>query len=124
MQLDLDANLGCLPEAVELSIFRIVREGLCNIRKHAAASTIHINLKHTSPNSLLISIADDGCGMRGDFNLAALATEGHYGLLGISERVALLGGRLQVQNQPSGGVLLEAEIPHPRVEALPLHTAP
>ena len=41
--------------------------------------------------------------------------EGHYGLLGITERVALLGGRLKLQNQAGGGLLLQVEIPHPRV---------
>jgi nitrate/nitrite-specific signal transduction histidine kinase len=50
------------------------------------------------------------------FDLAALSAEGHYGLLGISERVALLGGRLRLQNQASGGLLMQVEIPHPRVD--------
>ncbi len=118
VQLDLDANLGRLPEAVELSIFRIIQEGLSNVWKHARAGAMRISLKHTSPRSLLISIADDGCGLQGQPDLAALAAAGHYGLLGISERVALLGGRLEVQNQPAGGVLLQVEIPHAHVEAL------
>lgn len=115
LELDLDANLGRLPEAIELSIFRIVQEGLSNIRKHAQASQVHIRLKHTSPRALLVSIADNGRGIAQDFNLAALSPHGHYGLLGISERIALLGGRLKLQNQASGGLLLEVEIPHPRV---------
>ncbi|HNP70225.1 MAG TPA: ATP-binding cassette domain-containing protein [Kouleothrix sp.] len=114
--LDLDARLGRLPEAIELSIFRIVQEGLSNVRKHARASAVQISLKHTSPRTLLIAIADNGRGLPAGFDLAGLAADGHYGLLGISERVALLEGRLHVQNQPGGGALLQAEIPHPRVE--------
>jgi signal transduction histidine kinase len=114
--LELDAHLGRLPEAIELSIFRIVQEGLSNVRKHAQASKVQIRLNHTSPRALLISIADDGRGMAADFDLATLAAMGHYGLLGISERIALLKGRLQVQNRPGGGLLLQVEIPHPRVE--------
>ena len=51
--------------------------------------------------------------------MGALAADGHYGLLGISERVALLEGRLLVQNQQRGGALLQVEIPHPRVEIRP-----
>ncbi len=115
MTLDLDANLGRLPEAIELSIFRIVQEGLSNVRKHAHASAVQVCLKHTSPRSLMISIADNGQGLADDFDLSALLAEGHYGLLGISERVALLGGRLKLQNQASGGLLIQAEIQHPRV---------
>jgi len=116
LTLDLDANLGRLPEAIELSIFRIVQEGLNNVRKHAHASAAQVRLKHTSPRTLMLSIADDGRGLPDGFDLSTLSTEGHYGLLGISERVALLGGRLRLQNQASGGLLLQVEIPHPRVE--------
>jgi signal transduction histidine kinase len=113
--LDLDDNLGRLPEAIELSIFRIVQEGLSNVRKHANASNVQLSLRHTSPRTLLLSIADDGQGLADDSDLSALPTEGHYGLLGISERVALLGGRVKFQNQAGGGLLIQAEIPHPRV---------
>jgi signal transduction histidine kinase len=115
VDLDLDAHLGRLPEAIELSIFRIVQEGLSNIRKHAQASLVHIHLKHTSPRMLRISMADNGRGIAPNFDLATLSVNGHYGLLGISERIALLGGRLKLQNRAAGGLLLEVEIPHPRV---------
>jgi signal transduction histidine kinase len=113
--LDLDTNLGRLPEAIELSMFRIVQEGLSNVRKHANASAVQIQLKHTSPRTLMISIADNGQGLTDGFDLSTLSAEGHYGLLGLSERVALLGGRLKLQNQAQGGLLIQAEIQHPRV---------
>ncbi|NJL32884.1 MAG: hypothetical protein HC893_02295 [Chloroflexaceae bacterium] len=90
---------------------------MSNIRKHAYASTVHIRLHHSSPRALRITIADDGRGLPPDFDLALLAEHGHYGLLGISERVALLQGKLRLHNQPGGGLLLEVELPHPRIEA-------
>jgi signal transduction histidine kinase len=114
--LDLDDKLGRMPETIELSIFRITQEGLSNVRKHARAGAVHIRLKHTSPRMLSISIADNGRGLTEGFDLSTFSAKGHYGLLGISERVALLGGRLKLQNQASGGLLLQVEIPHPRVE--------
>ncbi len=114
--LNLDPNLGRLPEATELSIFRIVQEGLTNVRKHATANTVEIGLAHTSPRRLMLSIADDGRGLPAAFDLAHLPAEGHYGVLGITERVALLGGRCRFQNRPEGGALIQVEIPHPRVE--------
>jgi signal transduction histidine kinase len=113
--LDLDPNLGRLPETTELSIFRIVQEGLSNVRKHASAGSVEICLKHTLLRSLMVSISDDGRGLPEDFDFAALSAEGHYCLLGISERVALLGGRSRFQNQPEGGMLVQVEIPYPRV---------
>ena len=116
LTLEMPSDLGRLPEDIELSVFRIVQEGLSNVRKHAGASCVAICLKHTSPRTLMVSIADNGRGLPEGFDLSALSADGHYGLLGISERIALLGGRLKLQNQASGGLRLEAEIPHPRVE--------
>ncbi len=114
--LSLDPNLKRLPEAIELSLFRIVQEGLNNVRKHAAASSVEIHVEHTSPRTLMLSIADDGCGLAGGFNLADHSAQGHYGLLGINERAALLGGRCRIQGRSGGGTLIQIEIPHPRVE--------
>jgi signal transduction histidine kinase len=113
--LDLDDQLGRLPEALELSIFRIVQEGLSNVRKHAGAEAVEVGLRRTAPGTLIISIADDGRGLPRDFDLATLAEGGHFGVLGISERLALVEGRLHIQNRPGGGALLKAEIPVPRV---------
>ena len=112
----LDSNLGRLPEAIELSVFRIVQETLSNVRKHAQATGVEICLKHTSPRMLLITVADNGRGLADGFDFSALAVEGHYGLLGISERIALLGGRLKLSNQQDSGLMVQVEIPHPRVE--------
>ena len=120
VDLTLDANFGRLPEPIELSIFRIVQEGLNNIWKHANATQVQISLTHTSPRLLLISIADNGTGLTEPSDLASLSNAGHYGLLGISERVALMGGRLNFHNQRSSGLLLQVEIPHPRFEKRPL----
>ena len=116
IDLFLDKNLVRLPEDTELSIFRIIQESLQNIAKHANAKHVEISLKHTTPRTILISICDDGVGLPTDFNLSTLASNDHYGLLGISERVALLGGHLNIQNQISGGVIIQVEIPHPRVK--------
>jgi signal transduction histidine kinase len=116
VELNLDENLGRLPEATELSIFRIIQEGLNNVWRHAQASKVQITLQHTSPRMLMITLRDNGLGLAEDFDLAALASTGHYGLIGISERVALLGGRFRLQGMTEGGSLLFVEIPHPRVD--------
>ncbi|TRZ44719.1 ATP-binding cassette domain-containing protein [bacterium] len=117
--LNLDANLGRLPEATELSIFRIVQEGLNNVWRHAQASCVQVSLQHSSPRTLMVSLRDDGLGLAEDFDLASLAANGHYGLIGIGERVTLLGGRFRLQRLPEGGSLLLVEIPHPRVDVNP-----
>jgi signal transduction histidine kinase len=116
VRLEIDPNLGRLPEATELSIFRILQEGLNNVWKHAQATCVELNLQHTNPRTLMISLSDNGLGIAEDFDLASLEKQGHLGLIGIAERVALLGGRFRLQHLPEGGSLLHVEIPHPRVE--------
>ena len=118
VDMQLDENLGRLPETTELSVFRIVQEGLNNVWRHAKASNVQIVLEHTTPRMLMVSIQDDGQGLEKDFDINALSENGHYGLIGISERVALLGGRFRLQDMPSGGAQLLVEIPHPRIDAI------
>lgn len=116
LSLELDANLGRLPEMIELSIFRIVQEGLNNVWRHAEAQHVWIELKHTSPRALMVAIGDDGKGLPENLDLVSLTSNGHYGLMGISERVSLLGGRMHLEKRTNGGSNLMVEIPHPRVE--------
>jgi signal transduction histidine kinase len=114
VNLTLAKNFSRFPEPIELSIFRIVQESLNNIWKHAHANQVHITLAYASRRMLRITISDNGVGLADDFDLSALSASGHFGLLGISERVALMGGRLSLSNEKQGGLLLIVEIPHPR----------
>jgi signal transduction histidine kinase len=115
VQLSLDDNLGRLPESTELSIYRIIQEGLNNVWRHARAKNVSIRLIHTTPRTLRITLQDDGQGIPEPFDVQRLTGEGHFGISGISERVALLGGRMHFQNLKEGGAQLLVEIPHPRV---------
>lgn len=112
--LETPEKLGRLPEEIELSIFRIVQESLNNVWKHAGATRVDVGLHEQSSRMVLLTIADDGVGLDTSFDLAEVSNAGHYGLLGISERVALMGGRLSFQNQHPSGLVIRAEIPHPR----------
>ncbi len=114
--LTIDPKLGRLAESTELSIFRIVQEGLNNVRKHAEASFVEVRLEFSSPRRLMLSVADDGKGLPQDFDLAELPHQGHYGMLGMTERVALLGGQWRYQNRPEGGALIQVELPYRKAE--------
>jgi signal transduction histidine kinase len=111
--LSIDPKLGRLPEALELSVFRIVQEGLNNIRKHAEAQHVSLRVERTPTASILVRLADDGQGLAKPIDLAELSASKHFGLVGISERVALLGGTMQVDSPRSGGTVLQVEIPSP-----------
>lgn len=113
VSLDIDPGLGRLPEPIELSVFRIIQEGLSNVRKHAHATQAKLTLMRTPMASLRVELSDNGQGMEKPVNLAALSEGKHYGLVGISERVSLLGGNMQVESPSSGGLALAIEIPSP-----------
>jgi signal transduction histidine kinase len=113
LELNIDPNLDRLPEALELSVFRIVQEGLNNIREHAAARHVTLRVERAPTTGILVRLTDDGRGLPVPIDLAELTAAGHFGLLGISERVALLGGTLRVESPSTGGTLLQVEIPGP-----------
>lgn len=113
VELDIDPELGRLPEPIELSAFRIVQEGLRNIQKHSGASKVRLKLHRTPKASLRVYLADDGHGLPAPPDLAALAEQNHFGLVGISERVSLMDGSLNFSSPPEGGLELEIEIPSP-----------
>lgn len=113
LQLEIDPALGRLPEMIELSVFRIVQEGLNNIRKHASASHVRLSLQRTSTTNLLVRLEDDGKGLSKPTDLAALSENKHFGLVGISERVALLRGSMNIESSKGNGTILQVEIPSP-----------
>jgi signal transduction histidine kinase len=113
LQLEIDPALGRLPETIELSVFRIIQEGLNNIRKHAAARHVRLSLQRTSSANLLVRLEDDGQGLPIPTDLASLSINKHFGLVGISERVALLGGFMNIESSKGNGTILQVEIPSP-----------
>jgi signal transduction histidine kinase len=113
LHLEIDTDLGRFPEGIELSVFRIVQEGLNNIHKHAAAKNVFLQLQRSPTASLVLCLSDDGKGPAQPLDLASLSASKHFGLIGISERVALLGGTMQIDTPAAGGLSLQVEIPNP-----------
>ncbi|MFE3031365.1 sensor histidine kinase [Streptomyces canus] len=101
-----------LDSGIELAAFRIVQEALTNARRHAPGAAVDVELVYTK-EALLLRIRDNGPGPP-----AAPSGAGH-GLLGMRERAAAVGGRLNSGPAPSGGFLIEASLPA-RMEQSPL----
>ena len=99
---DLPADVG---PSLALTLYRIVQEGLINALRHAHASRVQIELC-SDTEGVKVRITDDGVGLPADWS-----RPGHFGLRGLKERVASLGGELTVTNEQGGGVRLAAEIP-------------
>jgi signal transduction histidine kinase len=108
LRVDLETQLGeeRLPGEVETALYRIVQEALTNIVKHAEASRVSILLTRKDGNALAV-VEDDGLG----FDPGAARDEG-LGLVGMRERVGLVGGRLRIESSTdAGGTTLVAEVP-------------
>ena len=86
-----------------LAFYRAAQEGLTNVRKHADASHVDVTLDFTRPDRIRLTVQDDGSG--------AADTSGGFGLVGIRERVQLLGGEFRVDTVPGKGFLLEVTVP-------------
>ena len=96
-----------LPAETRNHLLKIISEGLNNIAKHAGARQAWVRLS-SSKSGLKLEIEDDGKG----FNPAnEEGHQGHYGLIGIQERAALLKGRVSIDSQAEEGTCLTVEIP-------------
>jgi signal transduction histidine kinase len=92
-----------LPIQTKTALYRAAQEGLTNVRKHANASAVEIELAY-EPEQVTLTIADNGTGQRG------AESEG-FGLLGLRERVTLLGGALEAGDDPEGGFRVHIAVP-------------
>jgi signal transduction histidine kinase len=92
-----------LPRAIDLSAYRIVQEGLTNVRKHAQARKADVTLRY-EPDGLRIEIRDDGRG-------ADESGSPGYGLIGIRERVKIYGGEMATGTASGGGFVLTTRLP-------------
>ena len=113
VKLDIDPELGRLPEDIELSVYRILQEGLSNVRKHARATQVRIALSRTPTASLTMRLIDNGQGLPGKLDLASLSQRKSFGLVGIGERVSLLRGTMDIARADGGGLVMTIEIPSP-----------
>jgi signal transduction histidine kinase len=106
IEVDLAPRLGAerLPSDVETTLYRITQEALTNVVKHAHARHVSIVLTRRD-GSVSAVIEDDGRGFRAGDDSSGL------GLLGISERIALVDGRLEVESKPGSGTTLSIEVP-------------
>jgi signal transduction histidine kinase len=107
VRLHLSPRLGQLPRETEIAAFRLVQECFHNIAKHSQASTVNLSLR-SSDGLLRLNVEDDGVGFEVK---AALDKPGSFGLMGMRERVALLGGKLAIVSRPRRGTRISADLP-------------
>ncbi|OLD08678.1 MAG: hypothetical protein AUI90_06285 [Deltaproteobacteria bacterium 13_1_40CM_3_69_14] len=92
-----------LPEPIEITLFRAAQEALTNVRRHARASRLDIELAFAAGGGIRLRVEDDGVG--------ADQVDPGFGLLGLRERAESVGGRMTVQSVRGRGFTLEMELP-------------
>jgi signal transduction histidine kinase len=97
-----------LPQGTEREILLVAQEAIHNVKKHAGAKHLFVQLEY-GPAEIALEVRDDGRG----FSSEPAAPEGHYGLTGMRERAAAIGGTLEVSSEPGIGttVRLRAAAP-------------
>ncbi len=110
LSLELPEGEVRLPDDTAVAVFRITQEALRNAIRHADASEIAVRLTEY-PDRLRLTVTDDGRGIPGGAESARFVAQGHFGLAGMRERAAMIGGRLDVQTAPDYGTVVVLELP-------------
>lgn len=110
IQIEVSAEELCLSEETALAVYRIAQEALHNAIHHADASEIAVRITRY-PDRLRMTVTDDGRGISDSADLGRFVAQGHYGLAGMRERAAMIGGTLEIQSAVDYGTAVILEIP-------------
>jgi signal transduction histidine kinase len=102
LELPPDARLRSLPLEVAVNLYRVAQEGLNNAAQHAAARHLTIRLAWEA-STLVLTLRDDGQGFTVPDALEDLVAQGRFGLVGMRERVEIIGGTLALESVPGEG---------------------
>ena len=105
VDLEVEGDLGSLSDSQKIVLFRVVQEALSNVRKHSEAERVSVTLRSTR-TFVALTVIDDGCG----FDPRRLGND-RLGLAGISERVRLLGGAVEIETGSGTGTTVRATLP-------------
>jgi two-component system NarL family sensor kinase len=105
IELDIIGANYPLPVRIEVGLYRIAQEALNNIVQHAQARIVHLLLV-IQPESVQLIAEDDGCG----FDPQQIPDQ-RFGLVGLNERVKLLGGKLKLESSPGEGTRIDVIVP-------------
>ncbi len=99
-----------LPSSIEIAVYRVVQEALSNIRKHADATRVTLNMEFNK-DELLVEVRDNGQGFNLSQTLDSAITVGRLGLLGMKQRVEMLGGDMNIKTSEGKGTTVTFTFP-------------
>ena len=104
------------PETIRTACFRVVQEALTNVARHARAQNVVVELRPDS-ESIRLLIQDDGLGFDHEAAMVRASLGASLGLLGMQERVQLIGGELEIESKPGRGTTVAVWLPLAAVDA-------
>lgn len=105
-----------LPSSMEIAVYRVVQETLTNVRKHANATKVNLRLQFRE-DKLLVEIRDNGRGFDLSQTLNSAISVGHMGLLGMKQRLEMLGGNIKIKTGEGNGTAIILSLPiQPQIE--------
>jgi signal transduction histidine kinase len=110
VELEVGGDFEGLTASQRIALYRLVQEGLSNVREHSGATEVYVRV-HAGEHHLEVQIVDNGHGFEVAQTLIRAAKRGRLGLVGIGERVRLLGGSLDVQSRPGGPTTVSLVLP-------------
>jgi signal transduction histidine kinase len=108
--LEIRGDADSLSSAQRITVFRAVQEALNNIREHSGATSVVAKLR-ARRSAIEVQITDDGMGFEVERALAKAAERGRLGLVGIAERVRMVGGTFELESAPGGPTTLKLTLP-------------
>jgi signal transduction histidine kinase len=117
-RLDIRGDPESLTSAQRIAVYRAIQESLSNVREHSGASTVEIRLRMRR-SFIEVRVVDDGHGFEVGRALARAAQRGRLGIVGIGERVRMLGGSFEIDSAPGGPTMLTFALPRVTPEERP-----
>jgi signal transduction histidine kinase len=110
VELRVDGDMSVLTDSQHITLLGLIRESLNNVREHSEASDVEIELS-ASDRGVEARVSDNGRGFDPETSLVRAARRGHLGLVGMHERVRMLGGSTDIDSRPGGPTVISVALP-------------
>jgi two-component system, NarL family, sensor histidine kinase UhpB len=106
-----DGSFDALTASQRIALLRVLQEALSNIRQHSGSDSVAVTLRENDADGVCMEIRDDGHGFDPTGVVPGEDGQGGIGLVGMRERLRLLGGRLEIESAPGDPTIVRARLP-------------
>lgn len=110
VDLAVEGDMSSLTDSQHITLLGLIRESLSNVREHSEATHVDIKLSE-SERGVQATVVDNGRGFDPETSLVRAARAGHLGLVGMHERVRMLGGTTDIDSRPGGPTVISVSLP-------------